>query len=111
MCVWLITGLFLFGIERERGQGETGKITKPGKRSPASHSSQLLLIGQKCLEAESIYFFEIIQCTINIGLKLVPLTLVCDRSSFPEVLNQTISTYCESPKSYAYTVKAKAATV
>lgn len=104
-------GLSLFGMERERGQGKVGKIIKPGKRSPASHSSQLLLIGQKCLEAESIYFFEIIQCTINIGLKLVHLTLVCDRSSFPEVLNQTTSTYCESPKLCTYTGKAKAATV
>lgn len=46
MCDWLIAVSPCLG-EKERGvKVRLGKITKPGKRSPASHSSQLLLIGQ-----------------------------------------------------------------
>lgn len=103
-------------MDRNGAQGEMRKIIKPRTPSPAPWGCQSLLIGQKGLEAESVYFFKVIQTqarhrTVNIGLRLVPLTLMCDRSSFPGDLNQTISTYCESPKLDAFTAEAKATTV
>lgn len=61
MCGWLVPDLSLFDMERKRSQGEMGKIIKPGILSPASQGSRSLLIGQKHLEAESIYFFKVMQ--------------------------------------------------